>query len=91
MDDTILQRIIANQQQLRVQAGGVLDQQSQPAGPVFPLPAGVQRTSLNPQQQEALYEAWVSEINSRPSSTYSVEDRQALRFAINRTLRELGH
>lgn len=90
MDDT-LSRILAHAQQLKVQGGGLMDSNNQPAAATVPLPTGVQRATLSPEQQETLFQAWVSEINSRPSHTYTPEDRAALQFAVNRTLRELGH
>ena len=82
-DDDLLARIAEYQ---KSQAG-----QGHPGQPLLPLPPGVSRASLTPDQQEQLFTAWTAEIDSRPSSTWSAADRQAYQFAISRTLRTMGY
>ena len=66
-------------------------QSTQPAPDPLPLPAQANRASLNPAQQETLFDNWVSHINSRPPQTWTPEEKNAIRVASARVLKGLGY
>jgi len=55
----------------------------------LPLPAAANRAALTPEQQEAVFENWVGYIYSRPTQTWTPEERAAIRTATVRVLRTL--
>ena len=61
-----------------------------PAAEVLPLPAAANRAALTPDQQEILFDNWVSHINSRPQNTWDASEKAAIRAACTRALKELG-
>jgi hypothetical protein len=65
-------------------------QSQQPAPAPVPLPPAANRAALTPVQQEVLFDDWVSHINSRPTQTWTADEKNAIRVASTRVLKELG-
>ena len=76
--------------QLRADVAAYM-QSTQPAPDPVPLPAAANRAALKPAQQEALFDNWVTHINSRPAQTWTAEEKNAIRVASARALKELGY
>jgi len=55
----------------------------------LPLPAAANRAALTPEQQEAVFENWVSFIYSQPTQTWTPDEVAAVRVAAIRALRTL--
>ncbi len=75
--------------QLRADVAAFLN--PKPADPVVPLPAQANRAAMTPAQQEVAFDNWVTHINSQPTSTWTAEEKNAIRFASARVLKELGY
>jgi hypothetical protein len=56
------------------------------AAQAVPLPPAANRETLNPEQQEGLFQNWVSYIYARPSNTWTEEEKAVIRVAISRAL-----
>jgi hypothetical protein len=63
----------------------------QPAPPALPLPLGVDREKLKPEQEAQMSDAWVKSIMDRAPETWTPTEREAVRAASNRALKELGY
>ncbi len=63
----------------------------QPAFPPLPLPLGVDRQTLKPEQEAQLSDLWVNSIMERKPETWTPTEREAVRAATKRVLKELGY
>jgi hypothetical protein len=64
----------------------------QPAPPALPLPPGTDREKLKTPEAEAqLSDTYVNSILSRKPETWTPTEREAVRAASNRALKELGY
>ena len=54
-----------------------------------PLPPGVERSTLTPEQAETLFENWTAYLNDRPAQSYTPAERAAINFKIARVLKAL--
>ena len=61
----------------------------QESAPEVPLPAAANRAALTPAQQETLFQNWVEYILSTPSNTWGPAEKNAVRVASSRALKEL--
>ncbi len=63
----------------------------QPAPPALPLPLGVDRQTLKPEQEAQMSDAWVKSIMDRSPETWTPTEREAVRAATKRALAEMGY
>ncbi|MBZ5621029.1 MAG: hypothetical protein LAQ69_20225 [Acidobacteriia bacterium] len=60
------------------------------AAEALPLPSTAP-AGLTEAQKETLFSNWTSDINSRPASTWTETEKQAIRVASARVLKSLGY
>lgn len=75
--------------QLRNEINAVLNP-PKPDEPV-PLPAAAPRARMNAETQEKAFQEWQAFIMAKPANTWSAEERNAIRFASARVLKQLGY
>ncbi len=66
-------------------------QQAQRQEDPLPLPPAANRAALSPEQQLELFNEWTSWINSRPQNTWTSEEKNAIRVASVKALKDLGY
>ena len=64
-------------------------QTAQNPAELVPLPPGVVRGSLKPEQEEKLFDNWTAHLADLPASSYTPEERAAINFKIVRVLKGL--
>jgi hypothetical protein len=64
-------------------------QKSQDPAELVPLPPGVVRGTLKPEQEEKLFDNWTAHLADQPASTYTPAERAAVNFKIIRVLKGL--
>jgi hypothetical protein len=74
-------------EELRAQlAAYVSGEQKKASAAVLPLPPAANRATLSAEQQETLFENWVTFIYDRPSNTWTEEEKSVIKVAISRAL-----